>query len=167
MSLIDCPGCKRLAAHLGLLAYAAVFCLSAAGDGLAFERRAPAAGRLVAARPLAPNSGRNAGPTTPGIAGAAARFTDIPPRGKTRFVSNEVVFQAPSNVSVQAVDAAARRLLTGTMTATATGVMVAALMLAVGGNSDMADRCYAANGRSVRCPPGVLPTQRRHLDQWQ
>jgi hypothetical protein len=32
------------------------------------------------------------------------------PRGETRFVSNEVVFQAPSNVLVQAGDAAARRL---------------------------------------------------------
>ena len=101
---------KRLAANVGLLACAAVFCLSVAGDGLAFERRAQAAGRLAAARPFVPNSGRNAGSAThrpfPGNAG----FTGIPPRGETRFVSNEVVFQAPSNVSARAVDAAARRL---------------------------------------------------------
>ena len=37
-------------------------------------------------------------------------FTGVPPRGETRFVSNEMVFHAPSNVSLQAVDAAARRL---------------------------------------------------------
>jgi subtilisin family serine protease len=37
-------------------------------------------------------------------------FTGVPPRGETRFVSNEMVFHAPSNVSAQAVDAAARRL---------------------------------------------------------
>jgi hypothetical protein len=92
------------AANLGLLAYAAVFCLSVAGDGLAFERRAPAAGRLAAARPFSPNFGRNAGPA------AHRPFPGIPPRGETRFVSNEMVFHAPSNVSAQAVDAAARRL---------------------------------------------------------
>jgi hypothetical protein len=102
---IDRPDCKRLAANLGLLAYAAMFCLSVAGDGLAFERRAPAAGRHPAARP---NFGHNAGPAAhrPGEAG----FTGIPPRGETRSVSNEMVFHAPSNVSAQAVDAAARRL---------------------------------------------------------
>ena len=100
---IDRPEGKRLAANLGLLAYAAVFCLSIAGDGLAFERRAPAAGRLTATRQFAGNFGRHAGPGGPGSAG-------IPPRGETRFVSNEVVFHAPSNVSAQAVDAAARRL---------------------------------------------------------
>jgi hypothetical protein len=108
---IDRPGCcKRLAANLGLLAYATVFCLSVAGDGVAFERRAPAAGRLAAARPFAPNLGRNARPAAhrrfPGPAG----FTGIPARGETQFVSNEMVFHAPSNVSAQAVDAAARRL---------------------------------------------------------
>jgi hypothetical protein len=107
---IDPPDCKRLAANLGLLAYAAVFCLTVAGDGLAFERRAAAAGRLAAARPFAPTFRRNAGPAAhrpfPGEAG----FTGIPPRGETRFVSNEMVFHAPSNVSAQAVDAAARRL---------------------------------------------------------
>jgi hypothetical protein len=101
-----------------LLAYAALFRLSVAGDGLAFERRAPAAGRLAAARPFrlaaarpfAPNFGRNPGSAAhrpfPGEAG----FTGIPPRGETRFISNEVVLHAPSNVSAQAVDAAARRL---------------------------------------------------------
>jgi hypothetical protein len=107
---IDPPDCKRLAANLSLLAYAAVFCLTAAGDGLAFERRGAAAGRLAAARPFAPTLRRNAGPAAhrpfPGEAG----FTGIPPRGETRFVSNEMVFHAPSNVSAQAVDAAARRL---------------------------------------------------------
>jgi hypothetical protein len=107
---IDRPDCKRLAANLGLLAYAAVFCLSVAGDGLAFERRAPGAGRLAAARPFAPNLGRNARPAAhrpfPGEAG----FTGIPPRGETQFVSKEMVFHAPSNVSAQAVDAAARLL---------------------------------------------------------
>ena len=104
---IDRPDCKLLAAGIGLLAYAAVFYLGVPSDGLASERRAPAAGRLAAARPFAPNFGRNAG-------GAAHRpsqrggFTDI--HGETRFVANEVVFHAPSNVSAQAVDAMARRL---------------------------------------------------------
>jgi hypothetical protein len=107
---IDRPDCKRLAANLGLLAYAAVFCLSVAGDGLAVERRAPAAGRLAAARPFAPNFGRNAGPAAHRSFPSEARLTGIPPRGETRFVSNEIVFHAPSNVSAQAVDAAARRL---------------------------------------------------------
>jgi hypothetical protein len=54
----------------------------------------------------------------------------------------------------------ATRRLNGAMTATATGVTVAALMLAVGGSSAMADRCYAANGRSVRCPPDTVPPPR-------
>ncbi len=36
-------------------------------------------------------------------------FTGVPPRGETRFVSNEMVFHVPSDVSPQAVDAAARR----------------------------------------------------------
>jgi hypothetical protein len=114
---IDPADCRRLAANLALMAYAAVFCLSVAGDGLALERRAPfpigsagAAGRLAAAKPFAPKSGRNTGSGThrpfPGNAG----FAGIPPHGETRFVSNEVVFKAPSNVSAQAVDAAARRL---------------------------------------------------------
>ena len=80
---IDPPDCKRLAANLGLLAYAAVFCLTVAGDGLAFERRTAAAGRLAAARPFAPTFRRNAGPAAhrpfPGEAG----FTGIPPRGET------------------------------------------------------------------------------------
>jgi len=84
----------RLAANLALLAYAGVFCLSIAGDGLA--------------RPLA-HFGRNAGSAAPRPPGEAG-FTGIPPRGETRFVSNEVVLHAPSNVSAQAVDAAARRL---------------------------------------------------------
>ena len=99
---------KRLAANVGLLACAAVFCLSVAGDGLAFERRAQAAGRLAAARPFAPNFGRNAGGTAHRPFPRGAGFTDI--NGETRFVSNEVVFHAPSNISAQAVDAMARRL---------------------------------------------------------
>jgi hypothetical protein len=107
---IDRPDRKRLAANFGLLAYAIVFCLSVVGDGLAFERRTPAAGRLAAARSFSPNFGRNAGPAAhrsfPGVAG----LTGIPPRGETRFVSDEVVLHAPSNVLAQAVDAAARRL---------------------------------------------------------
>jgi Protein of unknown function (DUF992) len=107
---IDRSGCKRLAANLGLLAYATVFCLSVAGDGLAFEHSAPAAGRLAAARPFAPNLGRNARPAAhrpfPGETG----FTGVPPHGETQFVSNEIVLHAPSHVSAQAVDAAARRL---------------------------------------------------------
>jgi hypothetical protein len=107
---IDHPKCKRLAANLGLLAYAAVFCLSVPSDGLAFERLAPAAGRLAAARPFAPNFAGNAGPAAHRPFPGGARFTGIPPRGETRIVSNEVVFHAPSNVSAQAVDAAARRL---------------------------------------------------------
>jgi hypothetical protein len=37
-------------------------------------------------------------------------FTGVPPRGETRFISNEMVFHVPSNVSPQTVDAAARRL---------------------------------------------------------
>jgi hypothetical protein len=82
---IDGPDCKRLAANLGLLADAGVCCLNVAGDGLAGS---------AAHRPF------------PGEAG----FTGIPPRGESRFVSNEVVLHAPSNVSAQAVDAAARRL---------------------------------------------------------
>jgi len=100
----------RLATNLGLLAYATVFCLSVAGDGLAFEHSAPAAGRLAAARPFAPNLGRNARPAAhrpfPGETG----FTGVPPHGETQFVSNEIVLHAPSHVSAQAVDAAARRL---------------------------------------------------------
>ena len=97
--LIDRPDCKRLAANLGLLACAAVFCLSV---GLAFARQAPAAGRLAAARSFAPNFGHTVHRPFSGEGG-------IPPRGDTRFVSNEIVFHAPSNVSAQAVEAAARR----------------------------------------------------------
>ncbi len=37
-------------------------------------------------------------------------FTGVPPRGETRFVSNEMVFQVGPNVSPQAVDSVARRL---------------------------------------------------------
>jgi hypothetical protein len=100
---IDRPCCKRLAAKLSLVACAAASCLSFAGDGLAFERRAPAAGRLAVARPFAPHFGRNAGL-------AAHRPTGTPPQEETRFVSNEVVFHAQANVSAQVIDAAARRL---------------------------------------------------------
>jgi hypothetical protein len=42
----------------------------------------------------------------PGQAG----FTGVPPRGETRFVSNEMIVHVDSNVSPQALDAAARRL---------------------------------------------------------
>jgi hypothetical protein len=93
---IDRPDRKRLAANFGLLAYAIVFCLSVVGDGLAFERRTPAAGRLAAARSFSPNFGRNAGPAAhrsfPGVAG----LTGIPPRGETRFVSDEVCTLHPT-----------------------------------------------------------------------
>jgi subtilisin family serine protease len=52
------------------------------------------------------------------FAGAIARrpmigergFTGVPPAGETRFLTNEMVFHVPSNVSPQAVDNAARRL---------------------------------------------------------
>ncbi len=37
-------------------------------------------------------------------------FTGVPPAGETRFVSNELVFHVPSNVSRQAVDDTARKL---------------------------------------------------------
>ena len=105
---IDRPDRKRLAANIGLVGYAIVFCMSISGEGLAFERRTPAAGRLASARSFSPNFGRNAAPAAH-QSGEAGR-TGIPPRGETRFVSNEVVLHAPSNVSAQAVDAAARRL---------------------------------------------------------
>ena len=62
---IDRRSCKRLAANLGLVASAILVCLSIAGDGQAFERRrapAPAPQRPAAARPFAPNFGRNANP---------------------------------------------------------------------------------------------------------
>ena len=106
---IDRPDCERLAANLGLLAYAAVFCLSVAGDGLAFERRAPGVSRLAAARPFAPNLGRNARPAAHRAFPGETGFS-VPPHGETQFVSNEIVLHAPSHVSAQAVDAAARRL---------------------------------------------------------
>jgi hypothetical protein len=52
--------------------------------------------------------GRNASAAAhrpfPGEAGV----TGLPPHRETRFVSNEVVLHAPSNVSAQAVDAVAR-----------------------------------------------------------
>jgi hypothetical protein len=58
-----------------------------------------------------PNAGRN-------FAGAIARrpmigergFTGVPPAGETRFLSNEMVFHVPPNVSAQTVDTVARRL---------------------------------------------------------
>jgi subtilisin family serine protease len=206
---------KRPAAGLCLLASAALFCLSAAGDGAAFERRAataaarPAPARPFGPRAVAPNFGRNTGPAphnpaepgqhpldhaaqpqhplergplqhaplehgprgegaaaqnrenrehgnpgrpnqnergaasldrrnpvaeprglpanggfrNGGLPGGLARnglprqpfpgeagFTGVPPRGETRFISNEMVFHVPSNVPPQTVDAAARRL---------------------------------------------------------
>jgi subtilisin family serine protease len=42
----------------------------------------------------------------PGEAG----FSGVPPRGETRFISNEMVFHAPSGVAPQTVEATARRL---------------------------------------------------------
>jgi hypothetical protein len=92
------------------MACAAVSCLSVVGTGLAFERRAPAAGRVAATRPFAPHFGRNARLVAHRPFPDEAGFTGIPPQGEIRFVSNEVVFHAPANVSAQAVDAAARRL---------------------------------------------------------
>jgi hypothetical protein len=52
------------------------------------------------------------------FAGAIARrpligqrgFTGVPPAGETRFLTNEMVFHVPANVSPQTVDNAARRL---------------------------------------------------------
>ena len=52
--------------------------------------------------------GRNGLPHRP-FPGEAG-FTGVPPRGETRFVSNEMVFHVPPNVAPQTVDAAARRL---------------------------------------------------------
>jgi subtilisin family serine protease len=37
-------------------------------------------------------------------------FTGVPPIGETRFLTNEMVFQVPANVSAQTVDTVARRL---------------------------------------------------------
>jgi hypothetical protein len=89
---IDHPECKRLAANLGLLAYAAVFCLSVPSDGLAFERRAPAAGRLAA---VAPHFGRNAGPAAHRPFPGGTGFTGIPPRGETaRLAPTAEIFGA-------------------------------------------------------------------------
>jgi hypothetical protein len=51
-------------------------------------------------------------------------------------------------------------LATRLLNSATTGVMAAAFMLAIGGSSAMADRCYAANGRSVRCPPDTVPPPR-------
>jgi hypothetical protein len=110
MSCIDRPDCKRLAANLTLLAYAGVFFLGMCSDGSAIERRAPAAGRLAAAKSFAPNSGRNGGSAAHRSFPSNAGSTGTPPHGETRFVSNEVVLQVRSNVSAETVDAAARRL---------------------------------------------------------
>jgi hypothetical protein len=52
------------------------------------------------------------------LAGAIARrpmigergFTGVPPAGETRFLTNEMVFHVPPNVSAQTVDTVARRL---------------------------------------------------------
>jgi hypothetical protein len=52
---------------------------------------------------------------------------------------------------------AASRLPNGTVTATAATVLVAAFMVAIGNNPVMADRCYTANGRELRCPPDTPP----------
>jgi hypothetical protein len=103
---IDRPDCKRLAASLGLLAYAAVFCLGVLSDGLACEHRQPVGSRRQ--NRLRPISGATQAGLRTGHFPGGAGFTDI--HGETRFVSNEVVFRAPSNVSAQAVNAMARRL---------------------------------------------------------
>jgi hypothetical protein len=67
-----------------------------------FGRSGPFAGRfqprpfagLIARRPMIGERG----------------FTGVPPVGETRFVTSEMVFHVPPNVSPQAVDAVARRL---------------------------------------------------------
>jgi Subtilase family len=51
---------------------------------------------------------RNGLPHRPFI--GEAGFTGVPPRGETRFISNEMVFHVPPNVPQATVDAAARRL---------------------------------------------------------
>ena len=71
---------------------------------IAADRRSACAGKTVRAK-----FGK-AGLATHRPFRGEAGFTGIPPDGETRFVSNEVVFQAPSNVLVQVVDATARRL---------------------------------------------------------
>jgi hypothetical protein len=51
-------------------------------------------------------------------------FTGVPPAGETRFISNEMVFHVPPNVSREAVDNAARRLglsTVGSQTSALTG----------------------------------------------
>jgi hypothetical protein len=57
------------------------------------------------------------------LAGAIARrpligergFTGVPPAGETRFLTNEMVFHVPANVSTQTVDTIARRLSLSTV----------------------------------------------------
>ncbi len=51
---------------------------------------------------------RNGLPRRPFI--GEAGFTGVPPRGETRFISNEMVFHVAPNVAPATVDAAARRL---------------------------------------------------------
>ena len=51
---------------------------------------------------------RNGLPRRPFI--GEAGFTGVPPRGETRFITNEMVFHVPPNVPPATVDAAARRL---------------------------------------------------------
>jgi hypothetical protein len=63
-------------------------------------------------------AGRFGRPFGGAIAGAIARrpligergFTGVPPTGESRFLTNEMVFHVPPNVSPQAVDTVARRL---------------------------------------------------------
>jgi hypothetical protein len=63
-------------------------------------------------------AGRFQRPFGGAIAGAIARrpligergFTGVPPAGENRFLTNEMVFHVPSNVSPQTVDTVARRL---------------------------------------------------------
>jgi hypothetical protein len=64
------------------------------------KRRADHRAAIVAARSRLPQR------PMPGERG----FTGVPPAGETRFVSNEMVFHVPSNVSRQAVDNVARKL---------------------------------------------------------
>jgi len=99
----------------GALAQRGPFQRGQAGGG--FARRALAERSLQGAGRF--GRGAMAGRFQPrGFAGAIARrpligergFTGVPPVGETRFLTNEMVFHVPANVSVQTVDTVARRL---------------------------------------------------------
>jgi hypothetical protein len=55
------------------------------------------------------------------------------------------------------VNQIAIRPLDGIVTTTAATVVIAAFIVAIGIGQAMADRCYTANGREVRCPPDTPP----------